>query len=218
MTSRGSRRRPVPGRGVPAFLVPLVITGCLVAACGGGPLNAATNPPLPSFATAIGAGMAALKQGDPNAAQQLFADAVKREPNNATAYFDEGVAYQQLGAVKDAEIAYVRALAIDPNYVQADFDRACIVTPTDPDLATYLYRKVIAMQPNFPTALLNLGLLEFQQGLRSDASADLAKAVQLQPSLAARIPASVRAGLVGVPPLAATPQPGGAVPTTTGPG
>ena len=195
-------------------LMLIAATGCLVAACGGGSSDAPTNVPLPSFATAIGAGEAALKQGNPNAAEQLFADAVKREPHNATAYFDEGVAYQQLGDAKNAEIAYVRALSLDPNYVQAEFNRAVLVTPTDPALATFLYRKVIAMQPNSPTALLNLGLLEFQQGQRSDASTDLAKAVQLQPSLAARIPASVRNGLAGTPPVT-TPHPGGGTATTT---
>jgi Flp pilus assembly protein TadD len=200
---------------VTVHLFLFAVTGCLLAACGGSSSDASSTVPLPSFATAIGAGMAALKQGNPNAAQQLFADALKREPHNATAYFDEGVAYQRLGDTKQAEIAYIRALSLDPNYVQADFNRAVLVTPTDPALATFLYRKVIAMQPNSPTALLNLGLLEFQQGLRSDAVTDLAKAVQLQPSLAARIPATVRSGLAGVPAAAAH---SGSATTTTGPG
>jgi tetratricopeptide (TPR) repeat protein len=122
---------------------------------------------------------------------------IRRAPKQAAAYYDLGVAYQDQHDYRDALRAYAKAQSLDPNFVPVIYNRAVLYARTDPQLALFLYRRVIALQHNSPTAYLNLGLLEASQGpaLRAQAEKDLARAVRLEPSLASRIPTSLRAGL-----------------------
>lgn len=64
-------------------------------------------------------------------------------------------------------------------------------------LAVFYYRPLIAAKPDSPTAYLNLGRLEFgAKATRTLAIHDFAKAVNLDLSLRARVPALVRHHLV----------------------
>lgn len=154
--------------------------------------------PQAPIATTLAAGSAALHQRDYWAAEQLFLQVIKRDPREAAAYYDLGLAYQDQHDYRDALKAYAKAQALDQNFVPVIFNRAVLYSRTDPQLAMFLYRKAIAIQHDSPTAFLNLGLLEASQGgplLRAQAKKDLARAVRLEPSLASRIPDSLRAGL-----------------------
>lgn len=73
--------------------------------------------------------------------------------------------------------------------VPAIFNQAVVNSGHDVPLAVFLYRRVISLQPDSPTAYLNLGLLEAQQGQPTEAGVDLRKAIQLDESLRTRIPA-----------------------------
>lgn len=165
---------------------------CAVAACANG-----SSLPRASIATTLAAGEAALRQHDYYAAEQLFLQVIKRQPRQVAAYYDLGIAYQDEHDYRDALRAYNRAQALDENFVPVTYNRAVLYSRIDPQLAMFLYRKVIELQHDAPTAYLNLGLLEASQGpaLHAQAEKDLAKAVKLDPSLAARIPGSLRAGL-----------------------
>ena len=68
-------------------------------------------------------------------------------------------------------------------------------TPVD-----WIRGTLISLQADSSAAYLNLGLLEAQQGQRSAAGADLRKAIQLEPTLRARIPTSVLPDLSAAPP------------------
>lgn len=122
---------------------------------------------------------------------------IRRAPRQAAGYYDLGVAYQDQHDYRDALRAYAKAQSLDQNFVPVIYNRAVLYTRTDPQLALFLYRRVIALQHDSPTAYLNLGLLEASQGpaLHAQAEKDLARAVRLEPSLASRIPTSLRAGL-----------------------
>jgi Flp pilus assembly protein TadD len=181
-----------------AAIAASVVAVSAFAGCGGGASSTPTTAP-PSFAVALGAGVAALKAGNANAAQQLFTEAVAREPTNADALYDLGVAYQDEGQSRNALRAYARALQHAPDDTRVEFNRAVIYSTTDVPLAIFLYRRVISLRPDSPTAYLNLGLLEAATHVTS-APADLSKAVQLDPSLAARIPSAVRATMPGPSP------------------
>jgi tetratricopeptide (TPR) repeat protein len=167
---------------------------CAVAACGS---SSTPSPPRASIATTLAAGSAALRQRDYWAGEQLFLQVIKRDPGNVTAYYNLGVAYQDQHDFRDALRAYARAQALDENFVPVIFNRAVLYSRADPQLAMFLYRKAISLQHDSPTAYLNLGLLEAAQGrqLRKQAKRDLAMAVKLEPSLASRIPDSLRAGV-----------------------
>jgi len=166
---------------------------CAITACGSG----SSSLPQASIATTLAAGEAALRQHDYYAAEQLFLQVIKRQPTQVAAYYDLGIAYQDQHDYRDALRAYNRAQALDENFVPAIYNRAVLISRTDPQLAIFLYRRVIALQPDSPTAYLNLGLLEatLPPSAHAEAERDLAKAVKLEPSLEARIPRSLRAGL-----------------------
>lgn len=177
------------GWGLAAFSLGLA---CALAACGG-----ADPVPRASIATTLAAGSAALRQRDYWAAEQLFLQVVKRDPRQAAAYYDLGLAYQDQRRYQDALRAYAKAQALDENFLPVIYNRAVLYSRIDPQLAMFLYRKAIGIQHDSPTAYLNLGLLEASQGphMRAQAEKDLAMAVRLAPSLASRIPDSLRAGL-----------------------
>ena len=149
------------------------------------------------MSTRFAAGLAALRQHDYSAAEGLLSQVTRLEPRNYAAYYDLGLAYQDQGATRPALVAYAKAQALNERFVPVLYNRAVLYSRADPQLALFLYRRVISLQQDSPTAFLNLGLLEAVQGphLRKQAELDLAQAVQLDPSLASRIPAPLRAGL-----------------------
>jgi tetratricopeptide (TPR) repeat protein len=164
-----------------------------MAACS----SSSSSLPKVPVSTRLAAGLAALRQHDYSAAVGLLSQVTKLEPRNFTAYYDLGVAYQAQGANRAALIAYAKAQALNERFVPVIYNRAVLYSRADPQLALFLYHRVISLQHDSPTAFLNLGLLEAAQGphLRKQAELDLARAVQLDPSLASRIPAPLRAGL-----------------------
>jgi tetratricopeptide (TPR) repeat protein len=182
---RGSRRWVIAAISVGASIV--------MTACS----SSSSSVPQASVATTFAAGAAALRQRDYWAAEQLFLQVIKRDPKQAAAYYNLGLAYQDRHDDRDALRTYARAQALDPNFPPVLFNRAVLYSRTDPQLAMFLYRRAISLQHDSPTAYLNLGLLEAGQGpqLRRQAEKDLATAVRLDPSLASHIPGSLRSAL-----------------------
>jgi tetratricopeptide (TPR) repeat protein len=173
------------------------LAGSILAGCGG-PGTPSTSPA--DFSTLVGAGRAAFRQGDYNAASQLFEQALAKSPDDPTAHYDLGSVYQAENLDKQALTEYAKALAKDPTFVPAIYNEATIYAAHDVPLAIFLYRKVIHIQPNSPTAYLNLGLLEDQQGQHAQAGADLRQAVALDATLHNQIPPNVVADLALPPP------------------
>jgi tetratricopeptide (TPR) repeat protein len=139
-----------------------------------------------------------LRQGNLNAAEQLFEQAITTQPDNAIGYYDLGVLYQQEGQRLDALREYRLALGKSSKYVPAIYNKAILYSTTNAPLAIYFYRTVIALQPNSPTAYLNLGLLEAESKTTLPAALrNLEQAVKLQPSLRTMIPAALRSRLSG---------------------
>jgi tetratricopeptide (TPR) repeat protein len=168
----------------------LVLFGALIlGGCGG-------SNPRASYATLVGEGVKLLQQGDPNGAIQRFQQAVARNNASPVAHYDLGVAYQQQGNVQQAKREYGLAIHYDPSYVPALYNQAGLFADTFPPLAIFYYRRIIRIKPNSPTTYLNLGLVEAGwPPLRKQALRDLAVAVKLDPTLRAKVPASLRASL-----------------------
>jgi tetratricopeptide (TPR) repeat protein len=164
--------------------------------CSGPATKDKTAAKTSSFSTLLGAGVALLQRDNPNAAAQLFQQAIKDDGHVAVAYYDLGVADQQQKETSQALSAYDNALSIDPRYVPAMYNKATIYASTSPTLAISLYRRIVGLQPDAPTAYLNLGLLEAAQpGGTATAHAYLQTAVTLKPDLLNDIPAPLRAGI-----------------------
>jgi tetratricopeptide (TPR) repeat protein len=170
---------------------------CLVAACGGAHTTTTQTKPAP-FAVLIGAGTRLFQQGNINAAEQLFAQAVAKRPTSPVGHYDLGTAYEREGKTRLASGQYIRAIAEAPAYVPALYNEAGILAARNRPTAIFYYRRVIRLRPSSADAFLKLGLLEYAAGgIRAFALRHLAEAVRLRPSLRAEIPASVRAQLPG---------------------
>lgn len=174
-------------------LVTLLVAVPLVTACGGSSNPTKTTASKAPLKVLIGAGIDLLRQGNPAAAEQLFEQAIARDPNSPVGYYDLGVVLQSSGDRRGALRQYRLAVARDPQYTPALFNEAVLLSTHDPALAIFYYRRIIATKPNSPTALLNLGLLQAASGWpRRYVLASLRKAVALDPSLRTNIPASLR--------------------------
>ena len=168
-----------------------------IAACGGsGKTSSTASTSTAPYSVLIGAGMELLRQGNTSAAEQLFAQAVAREPNNPVAHYDLGVVLQAVGDTRDAMRQYRLALAKNPQYTPALYNEAALIAPRNPPLAIFYYSQVIAIKPDSPTALLNLGLLQAASHWpRRVAIRNLRSAVTLDPALRNDIPADLRRDL-----------------------
>lgn len=192
-----------PLRHASALLV--LAVACFAAGCGGGAPSAANHngdtgtTPSSEAAALVGQGVALGNKGNTKGARQLFEKAIALDPHDAAAYYDIGVLDQDSGNVQEALNEYGAALYANPRYVPALYNEAIAYEPTDPTLAISLFKQVIGIQPTNPTAFLNLGLTESKAGMTAQARQDLQRAIDLEPSLIANIPARLRAALK-VPP------------------
>ncbi len=177
--------------------VVIAALACAVSACGSGTAaQVTTTTKPPSYETLVGAGIALLKQNNLNAAQQLFEQAVKVAPTLPVAYYDLGVINQSESNTRGALQEYLMADREDPKYVPALYNRAVIYRTTNKPLAVFLYRQVIQLQPNSPTAYLALGLMQIGgrgPSIKAQALRYLKQAVKLDRSLMADIPKKYRA-------------------------
>lgn len=83
----------------------------------------------------------------PGAARDAAAKAVERDPGNATAWNNLGVACGQLGLARDAQDAWRKALAIDPDHASTLVNLAQAIRIDDPDKAADLFLRVLAKHP-----------------------------------------------------------------------
>jgi tetratricopeptide (TPR) repeat protein len=185
--------RPRARRVRQAAIAAAAVLVALLSACSGASNGAANAKP----ATLLAAGIAAERQGNANAARQLFQQVLDKDSGNVFAHYNLGVLAQQRKDIQTALTEYGKALASNPNYVPALYNQATIYATTDASLAMATYRQVIQLQPHAPTAYLNLGLLEAAAGLHGKAVADLTKALRQDPTLAQGIPHKLLADVGG---------------------
>lgn len=170
----------------------------VLAACGSASSSAQTTTTL------VTQGLQAQLSGDLASAASAYEQAIKLDQTNAIALYDLGTVYDRQKNEALAVSEYRKALVISPAFADAMFNLAVDTAGSDPLGAEQLYQKVVAIQPNFAAAWLNLGFILEKQGTIPAAKADWAKAVALDASLAARIP---RASASPAPTSGATSSP-----------
>jgi superkiller protein 3 len=168
----------------------------VAAACGSSsPAATGTTTATGSPTALLAAGLAAQKSGDITTATVDYQKVISLAPSSTTAAFanyDLGVIAQvDQNNSTAAESYYRAALAVNPNFVNALYNLAILVTSSDPLNAENYYQQVISLDPSNADAHLNLGFVYNSQGQKALARAQFNKAIALQPSLASRIPAGL---------------------------
>ncbi|WP_375577691.1 tetratricopeptide repeat protein [Marivirga tractuosa] len=87
-----------------------------------------------------------INSGQVDVAKDRINDAIEKDPENANLYFNLGYLYEQLEEPEKAEKAYLKAIEIDPEYLDANFNYAVyyynkaadlLAKARDMDLQTY---------------------------------------------------------------------------------
>lgn len=65
-----------------------------------------------------------IESGQVDLAKDRINDAIKKDPENANLYFNLGYLYEQLEQPEKAEEAYLKAIEIDPDYLDANYNYA----------------------------------------------------------------------------------------------
>lgn len=144
-------------------------------------------------------GLQAQTHGQPALAANDYLRSVKINPENKVAWYDLGLIQQDAGNNSQAEIYYERSSALDLHYVPPLYNLATLVAPRDPASAMKLYKMVIAIEPKFAQAHLDLGFALQALGQRAQGNAQISEALRLDPSLSSRVPSSPTTTAPGTP-------------------
>jgi tetratricopeptide (TPR) repeat protein len=111
-----------------------------------------------------------------------FATPLGGDRTRAEPYFSQGVQSQQARRLKDAMLAYEKALQIDPAYFEAQYNLG-LAASQNSDLpgALVAYEKALAIQPDSTDARYNFGLALSQAGYLEDAANQFEKIVAKKP-------------------------------------
>lgn len=95
----------------------------------------------------VNLGIAHLKSGHLKEAEQAFATAIERNPDNAAAYNQLGILYRQQGRFKEADLAYSKAIGIAPDYALAHLNLGvlCDLYLQQPERALAQYERYVAL-------------------------------------------------------------------------
>lgn len=137
----------------------------------------------------LAAALEAHAAGDLDEAVELYEEVLVLDPQNRFAYYNLGLIDQTRGLDEAAAAEYEQAIAVAPGFTPAMFNLAIIRARQGAvDEAISLYRDVIAVDEADARAHLNLGFLLLESGEREEGETELSRAVELDPSLASRIP------------------------------
>ena len=103
---------------------------------------------------------------------------------SAAAAFDEGQSAQQRGDLNSAVKFYTTAIAADASLFQAYYQRATALVGLSREAEALAdLKKVTELEPNFARAHRGLGQLFLDRGQTDDAKRELARAIELEPTL-----------------------------------
>jgi Flp pilus assembly protein TadD len=129
------------------------------------------------------AGNRAFDAGNYADARKSFEAAVKKNPNDAQAFANLGLACEKLGDKPAAETAYKSALSIKPNFETAAVALSSLqIDAGRIDEALAVLRGCLAKQPGSAPLHENMGVALATRGDQDSATAELEQAVKIAPS------------------------------------
>ena len=130
-------------------------------------------------------GFNALESGNYSAAIKYYDEYLKRNPNNAKAYYNRGLAYANLQKYNEAISDYTTAISIDPNYADAYNNRGTVYANLQKyNEAISDYTTAISIDPNHADAYNNRGIEYYYLQKYEEAISDLTKAISIDPNYA----------------------------------
>lgn len=137
-----------------------------------------------------------LAQGKAGEAKSAFEELLKEYPNEADLHLFLGMAKLRLRDPQGAVLAAKRAIAINPQHIDARTFLAWIELEVrgDADAAIGEYQKIIELHPELPHAYSNLAVAYKRKGDLDRALANLGKALERKPEYAAAL--TTRGGIL----------------------
>ncbi len=127
-------------------------------------------------------GKRAHDDGNYQQAIEEYAMAIKRDPNNAVAYNNMGVAYKKLNSCDEALKQYIKAVEIDPDYATAHNNIGTVYHDAGKyEEAIEEYTKAIELGENYSVAYNNRGITYKFLGEHEKAIQDYATAIKMDP-------------------------------------
>ena len=156
-----------------------VLLAISLAACGGGG-SGGTPTATDAFARALQAQTA----GKFDEATAAYYEVLAKDPKSSGAFYNLGLIAHLQSRMIAAESFYRLALEQDANNEKALFNLAIVRANTSGGAqeAVTLYKKVIALDPNYADAHFNLALLLRSLGQTAEAQQEFATAQRLDPN------------------------------------
>ena len=130
-------------------------------------------------------GVVACQTRDFARGEELIAQAIRVDRNNALAYLNRGNALKELRRFDDALGCFNKAVALKPDLVDAHNNRSVVLhylKRLDEALASH--ERTIALKPDHAEAYNNRGIVLFELGRLDEALASYARAIALKPNYA----------------------------------
>lgn len=186
----------------------MLVTASLGASGCSSSSSGPTTSSAPSFQVLIGAGVALLQRHNPDAAAQLFEQAIARDRSSPIGYYDLGVAESAEQLSSKALSSYLTAVRVDGEYVPALYNAALLLVGRDRLVAVSFLHRVLRIKPDSAPARLHLGLdLWALHERRTAVLTQFVLAVRLDRALLTDVPEALRATVaerLGLPAVTTT--------------
>ncbi len=127
-------------------------------------------------------GVVAYQQGQYDRALDWITKAIQRDSTKPLYFYNQGLAYQRLNQLSEAERACRRALALKSDYVEALGSLGNVLREKgELEEARATYQRVLTMKPDHADGYNNLGVVLKELGEREDAGAAYQRAIALNP-------------------------------------
>jgi tetratricopeptide (TPR) repeat protein len=154
----------------------VILSAAALAACGGSGNNASND--------AFARGLQAQTAGKFDEATAAYYEVLAKDPKSSSALFNLGLMAHLQNRFVAAESYYRLALDMEPANEKALFNLAIVRSNSSGGAAeaVTLYKKVIAMDPNYADAHFNLALVLRSLGQTAEAQQEFATAQKLDPN------------------------------------
>lgn len=149
--------------------------------------HSSANPQSSSEAltSLIKTGINQASNGQMDIATGTFKNVLEIDPENVLANYNLGVIAQSQDRTQDALTYYNAALQANVSFTPAMYNKAILIESTDPKAAIALYQQIVQLNPKASTSYLRLSQLYESEGEVEKAEQAKAKALEIDPSLAA---------------------------------